>query len=75
VPTISGSKKTKNARISKCPSPFNPLPLAALGVNELLDLDVGFLCRESEWEVEDDEWDDGTKTKILIIEPHTGGGG
>ncbi|KAJ8430866.1 hypothetical protein Cgig2_023544 [Carnegiea gigantea] len=33
-------------------------------VDELLDFDVGSLCRESKWEVEENEWDDvdGEKT-------------
>ncbi|KAJ8428743.1 hypothetical protein Cgig2_022653 [Carnegiea gigantea] len=55
ISRTSTPKKISNKSISKCPSPFNPLPFTALGVDELLESDVGSLCRESEREVEENE--------------------
>lgn len=49
--------------------------MATLGVDELLDFDVGALCREPEWEVKDNEWDDGREAKIFIFGAHAGRGG
>ncbi|KAJ8443285.1 hypothetical protein Cgig2_015763 [Carnegiea gigantea] len=67
-------KKPSSSGTSKCPPPFNPLPLAALGIDELLDFDVGYLCKEPEWEVEENEWDDGREVEIFIVGDHTKGG-
>ena len=50
---------------------MNPLSVVALGVFELLDFDVESLGKEPEWEVEENEWDDGGETKILIVGAHT----
>jgi len=48
--------------------------LAVLGVDELLDFDVGSLCREPQWEVEENEWDDGRDAVISIIGAQAEGG-
>ena len=46
ISRTSTPKKIRNTNTSKCLSPFNSLPLAALRVDELLESDVGSLCRE-----------------------------
>ena len=48
--------------------------MATLGVYELLDFDVRSLHKEPQWEVEDNEWDDGGETEISIVGAHTEGG-
>ena len=48
--------------------------MAVLGVDELLDFDVGSLCREPQWEVEENEWDDGRDAVISIIGAQAEGG-
>ncbi|KAJ8422868.1 hypothetical protein Cgig2_018755 [Carnegiea gigantea] len=73
-PTAAPTKPHTSNSTSKCPPPFNPLPLVALGVDELLDFVVGSLCREPEWKVEENEWDDGRETEISIIGAHIEGG-
>jgi len=50
---------------------LNPLSVVALGVFELLDFDVESLGKEPEWEVEENEWDDGGETEISIVGAHT----
>ncbi|KAJ8439455.1 LOW QUALITY PROTEIN: hypothetical protein Cgig2_008486 [Carnegiea gigantea] len=66
--------KKSSSNNSKCLPPFNPLPLAVLGVNELLDFDVVSLCREPQWEFEENEWDDGRDTVISIVGAQAEGG-
>ncbi|KAJ8438844.1 hypothetical protein Cgig2_023036 [Carnegiea gigantea] len=70
----SGPKKSSSSSTSKCLPPFNPLPLAVLGVDELVDFDVGSLCREPQWEVEENEWDDGRDPVISIVGAQVEGG-
>ncbi|KAJ8444069.1 hypothetical protein Cgig2_030926 [Carnegiea gigantea] len=62
-PRTSTLKKPSSSSTSKCPPPFNRLPLAALGVDELLDFDV-----------EENTWDNGREAEIFIIGAHTKGG-
>jgi len=50
-----------------------PLSVAALGVSELKDFDVESLCKEPEWEVDDNEWVDVGETEISIVGAHTQG--
>ncbi|KAJ8421831.1 LOW QUALITY PROTEIN: hypothetical protein Cgig2_024207 [Carnegiea gigantea] len=64
----SVTKKPSSSITSKCPPLFNPLPLAALRVDELLNFDVGSLCRKPEWEVKENEWDDGREADISMLE-------
>ncbi|KAJ8448871.1 hypothetical protein Cgig2_030727 [Carnegiea gigantea] len=68
------STLTSDSSTSKCLSLFNPLSLTALGVDELLDLDIRSLYREPEWEVEENEWNDGGEVEIFIVRVHTEGG-
>ncbi|KAJ8448909.1 LOW QUALITY PROTEIN: hypothetical protein Cgig2_030765 [Carnegiea gigantea] len=70
-PKSSAPKKpSSSSSISECPPPFNPLPLATLGVDELLDFDVGSLYREPEWEVEENDWDASREAEISIVGAH-----
>ena len=48
--------------------------MAVLEVGEILDFDVGFMCREPQWEVEENEWDDGRDAVISIIGAQAEGG-
>ncbi|KAJ8444410.1 hypothetical protein Cgig2_005932 [Carnegiea gigantea] len=70
----SGPKKLSSSNTSKCLPLFNPLSLAVLGVDELLDFDVGSLCREPQWEVKENEWDDGMDAVISIVGAQAEGG-
>jgi len=48
--------------------------LAVLRVDELLDFDVGSLCRQPQWEVEENEWDDGRDAVSSIVGAQVEGG-
>ena len=48
--------------------------MAALGVSELKDFDIESLCKEPEWEVDDNEWVDVGENEISIVGVHIEGG-
>jgi len=47
--------------------------VANLGISELKDFDVEYLCKEPEWEVDDNEWVDVGETEISIVGAYTEG--
>ncbi|KAJ8428876.1 hypothetical protein Cgig2_021043 [Carnegiea gigantea] len=69
-----GPKKSSSSSTSKYLPPFNPLPLAVLRVDVLLDFDVGSLFREPQLELEENEWDDGRDAVISIVGAQAEGG-
>ena len=73
APSTSASTETRNRRISKCASPLKPLSVAALGVSELKDFDIESLCKEPQWEVDDNEWVDVGESAISIVGAHIEG--
>ena len=69
----SSSKQPRNTNISKCASPLKPLSVAALGISELKDFDIESLCKEPQWEVDDNEWVDVGENEISIVGVHIEG--
>ena len=45
--------------------------MAAFGLSELKDFDVESLCKEPEWEVDNNEWVNVGEIDISIVGAHT----
>ena len=67
--------KSNPAAPSKQAAPStSPLKsVAALGVSELKDFDIESLCKEPQWEVEDNDWVDVGESQISIVGVHIEG--